>query len=59
MAIPIGAAENLDKIQHSFRIKKTPSKSEIERNLPYCIKIFTQKKPCSAVELTTGGKLKP
>ena len=46
MTMLIEAAEKLDKIQHSFRIKKkkkkrTPSKLEIERNLLYCIKIFT------------------
>lgn len=44
MTMLIEAAEKLDKIQHSFMIKKkkkTPSKLEIVRNLPYCIKIFT------------------
>ena len=51
MTMLIDEAEKLDKIQHSFMItkkkkkKKPPSKLEIERNLPYCIKNIHKIKP--------------
>ena len=56
MTVLIDEEKKLNKIQHSFMIK-TPSKLGIGRNLPNWIKNI-HKKPHSAVELTTVGKLR-